>query len=169
VKRLLVIGAIVAVAAAVGVAIAIAATGSTGSGTNTGGATVSVQKIDGSSVLVDSKGQALYRSDQEQNGMVLCTGSCLSFWQPVTVTGTPKASSLNGKLGVVMRPDGGRQVTYNGRLLYSFKLDSPGQLKGDNFHDAFGGRKFHWHVVRPVGASSSGASNPTPTPTYPGY
>ena len=167
-KRLLVIGVIVVVAAAVGVAIAIAATGSSGSGANTGGATVSVQKIAGSgSVLVDSKGQALYRSEQERNGMVLCTGSCLSFWQPLTVKGTPKASSLNGKLGVVNRPDGGQQVTFNGKLLYSFKLDGSGQLKGDGFKDAFDGQKFHWHVVRPVGgASSSSSSQPTRTPTY---
>ena len=168
-RRLLVIGAIVVVAAAVGVAIAIAATGGSGSGASTGGATVSAQKIAGAgTVLVDSKGQALYRSEQEKNGMVLCTGSCLSFWQPLTVTGTPKGQSLPGKLAVVKRPDGGRQVTYNGKLLYSFKLDSSGQLKGDNFKDAFDGQTFRWHAVHPVGASSSAPTNPTPTPTYSG-
>ena len=43
-----------------------------------------------------------------------------------------------------------------------------GQVKGDGAKDAFGGQKFHWHVVRPLGASSSGASNP-PAPAYPGY
>ena len=166
-RRLLVIGVIVVVAAAVGVAIAIAATGGGSSGSNSGGATVSVQKIAGAgSVLVDSKGQALYRSEQEKNGMVLCTGSCLSFWQPLTVTGTPKGHSLSGKLALVKRPDGGRQVTYNGKLLYSFKLDSAGQLKGDDFKDAFDGQAFHWHVVRPVGASSSAPTTSTPTPTY---
>jgi len=165
-RRLLVIGAVVAVAAAVGVAIAIAATGGSGSGSTAGGSTVSVQKVDGGSVLVDSNGQALYRSEQERNGMVLCTGSCLSFWQPLMAKGTPKAGSLNGKLGVVKRPDGGSQVTYNGKLLYSFKLDSPGQLKGDNFKDAFGGQKFQWHVVRPVGASAPAPTKSTPPPTY---
>ena len=168
-RRLLVIGAIVVVAAAVGVAIAIAAGGgSGGSGASSGGgATVSVQKIGGAgSVLVDSKGRPLYRSDQEKNGMVLCTGACLSFWQPLTVKGAPKAGSLSGKLGVVKRPDGGREVTFDGQLLYSFKLDGQGQVKGDGFRDAFGGQKFHWHVVRPAGASSSGPSTPTSTPTY---
>ena len=97
--------------------------------------------------------------------MVLCTGSCLSFWEPLTVTGTPKGQSLPGKLAVVKRPDGGRQVTYNGKLLYSFKLDSPGQLKGDNFQDEIDGQPCHWRVVRPTGTSSSGTSS-TPTPTY---
>lgn len=172
-RRLLVIGAGLVVAAAVGVAIAIAATGGSGSGTASGGGTVSVKKIAAAgSVLVDSKGRALYRSEQERNGMVLCTGSCLSFWQPLKVTGTPtKGHSLSGKLGVVKRPDGGRQVTYNGKLLYTFKLDKPGKISGDGFKDAFGGQKFRWHVVRPVGASSSGSTmpSPSPTPTYPRY
>jgi predicted lipoprotein with Yx(FWY)xxD motif len=170
VRRLLVIGVIAAVVAGVGVAIAIAATGSTG--TSSSGATVSVKKIAGTgSVLVDSKGRPLYRSEQERNGMVLCTDACLSFWQPLTVKGTPTGHSLSGKLATVKRPDGGRQVTYNGKLLYSFKLDKPGKVSGDGFKDAFGGQTFRWHVVRPVGASSSGSTNPTPspTPTYPGY
>jgi predicted lipoprotein with Yx(FWY)xxD motif len=172
-RRLIVIAVIVAVGAVAGVAIAIAATGGGGSGSNSGG-TVSVKKLSGAgSVLVDSKGRALYRSEQERNRMVLCTGPCLSFWQPLTVSGTPKGHGLPGKLGVVKRPDGGRQVTYNGRLLYSFKLDKPGLVKGDGFEDAFGGRKFRWHVVRPAGTSSSGSTRttPSPTPTYtvPGY
>jgi predicted lipoprotein with Yx(FWY)xxD motif len=169
---LLVIGAVILVAAAAGVAIAIAATGGGGSSPVTGGGTVSVKQIPGAGrVLVDSKGEALYRSEQERNGMVLCTGSCLSFWQPLTVKGAPSVSSTVGKLAVVKRPDGGRQVTLDGKLLYSFKLDSPGQLKGDDFEDAFGGQTFHWHVVRPVGASSSGPAHSTPPPTYsiPGY
>jgi predicted lipoprotein with Yx(FWY)xxD motif len=172
VRRLLVIGVIVALAAVVGVAIAIAATDSGGSGSTASGATVSVKKIAGTgSVLVDSKGRPLYRSEQERSGMVLCTGACLSFWQPLTVKGTPTGHSVSGKLAVVKRPDGGRQVTYNGKLLYSFKLDKPGKVSGDGFKDAFGGQTFRWHVVRPVGASSSGSTNPTPspTPTYPGY
>jgi predicted lipoprotein with Yx(FWY)xxD motif len=172
VRRLLVIGVIVAVAAVVGVAIAIAATGGGGNDSTPGGATVSVEKIGGAgSVLVDSKGRPLYRSEQERNGMVLCTGACLSFWQPLTVSGTPKGHSLSGKLAAVKRPDGGRQVTYNGRLLYSFKLDKPGKVAGDGFKDAFGGQKFRWHVVHPVGTKASGStkSTPTPTYTYPGY
>jgi predicted lipoprotein with Yx(FWY)xxD motif len=172
---LLVIGAILVVAAVVGVAIAIAATGGSGSTSSaTNGATVSAKKLAGAgTVLVDSKGRALYRSEQERKGMVLCTGACLSFWRPLTVKGAPKkAHSLQGKLATVKRPDGGgRQVTFNGKLLYSFKLDSSGQVKGDGFKDAFSGRKFRWHVVRPVGTRSSGSTKPTPTPTYtfPGY
>ena len=168
-KRLLVLGVIVAAAVA-GVAIAVAATtggGSTGAARS--GATVSVKQIAGhGKVLVDAKGRALYRSDQQKNGMVLCTGACLSFWQPLTVSGTPtKVGSLAGKLATVKRPDGhGRQVTLNGRLLYSFKLDKPGKVSGDGFKDDFSGQKFTWHVAHPVGTASSPAPATTTTPTY---
>jgi predicted lipoprotein with Yx(FWY)xxD motif len=170
-KRLLVFGIVAVVAAVAGVAMAIAAT--TGSSTSAAGrTTVSIKKIGGSSVLVDAKGRALYRSEQERNGKVLCKGACLSFWQPLTVSGTPtKAHSLAGKLAVVKRPDGKRQVAFNGKLLYSFTLDKPGKVTGDNFKDAFGGQTFRWHVVHPVGVRSTPAppANPTPTYTYPGY
>lgn len=170
-RRLLVTGVITAAVAGVAVAIAIAATGNSGSGSSMGGATVSLKEIQGAgSVLVDSKGRALYRSEQERNGMVLCKGACLSFWKPLTVKGAPKAHGVSGKLAVVKRPDGlGRQVTFNGKLLYSFKLDKPGTVSGDRFKDAFGGQTFRWHVVRLAGGGSSGSTGPSPTPTYPGY
>ena len=170
-KRLLTFGAVSVAALAVGIAIAVAAT-TGGSAGKAASATVSVKSIAGhGKVLVDSRGRALYRSDQERNGMVLCTGACLSFWQPLTVSGTPKGASLPGKLGVVKRPDGGKQVTYQGRLLYSFKLDSPGKVTGDGFKDAFGSQKFTWHVAHLAGTttSSSASTATTSTDPYPGY
>jgi len=171
VKRLLILGVAGAAALSLGITLAMAATGG-GSGSKAAGATISVKQIGGAGkVLVDSKGKALYRSDQERNGMVLCTGACLSFWQPLKVSGTPKGSSLPGKLATVKRPDGGRQVTYNGRLLYSFKLDKPGKVTGDGFKDAFGGQKFTWRVVHPTGAAESARSggSSSPAPTTPPY
>jgi predicted lipoprotein with Yx(FWY)xxD motif len=50
-------------------------------------------------------------------------------------------------------------VTYNGRLLYSFKLDKRGNVSGDGFKDAFGGQRFTWHVARPVGVARPAASD----------
>jgi predicted lipoprotein with Yx(FWY)xxD motif len=172
VKRLLIVGVVGVAALVGGIALAVASTsGGTSSGKS--GATVSIKRLAGAgTVLVDAKGRALYRSDQERNGKVLCTGACLSFWQPLVVSGTPKGQSLKGKLAVVRRPDGGRQVTFNGKLLYSFKLDKPGKATGDGFKDAFGGQKFTWHVARPTGAAGGSGAKPTPTtPTYtiPGY
>lgn len=178
-KRLLIAGGVVAVALIAGIAIALASTSGGGGSdstsssnapaSNTGGATVSAEQIGGSgNVLVDSTGHALYANDQEKNGMVLCDGACLSFWTPLTVKGAPKGDSLGGKLGVVSRPNGGKQVTFNGKLLYTFYLDSQGKVGGDGFDDAFGGKQFTWHVVHANGStSSSGGSQPSDT--IPGY
>jgi predicted lipoprotein with Yx(FWY)xxD motif len=167
-KRLLILAVIGA--AAVVAAIAITATASGGAAAKGGGVTVSAKHLSGAGkVLVDSQGKALYRSDQERNGMVLCEGACLSFWQPLTVSGSPKGSSLQGKLGVVKRPDGRRQVTYNGKLLYSFKLDKPGKVTGDGFKDAFGGQKFTWHVALPTATRNTSTTTSPTTTNYPGY
>jgi len=157
------------------VMLALAACGS-GSGRNASntaampaasGAAVSAQQVgDAGTVLVDANGQALYASEQEAGGKVLCTGPCLSFWTPLTVKSAPSGSSLPGKLAVVKRPDGGNQLTYNGKLLYSFSEDSPGEVSGDGFSDAFGGQQFTWHVVHANGADdSSGGSGSTGTNT----
>jgi predicted lipoprotein with Yx(FWY)xxD motif len=162
-KKLLISG--VAVAAAV----TLAACGSGGGGgataaamPNTHGQTVSVQQIGGTGrVLVDSSGQALYASDQETAaGKVLCTGACNSFWQPLTAgKDAPHGTAVGGKLAVVKRPDGSRQVTWNGRLLYTFTQDNPGQVTGDGFHDAFNGQSFTWHVVSVGGGGSANSAS----------
>jgi predicted lipoprotein with Yx(FWY)xxD motif len=120
-------------------------------------------------VLVDSSGQALYASDQEAAaGKVLCTGACNSFWEPATASGNATSSSVPGKLGVVKRPDGTMQATYNGKPLYSFTQDQAGQVTGDGFKDAFDGQQFTWHVVavgntgstsQSTGAGSAGSSS----------
>jgi predicted lipoprotein with Yx(FWY)xxD motif len=168
VKRLLILGSVCAAALVVGIAVAMAASGRGGAGAKTGGATVAVKRIAGAGkVLVDAKGRALYTNDQERAGMVLCSGACTSFWTPLKVIGTPTGTSLPGKLAAVKRPDGGRQVTYNGKLLYSFTLDRPGKVTGDGFKDAFAGRAFTWHVMHPTKAA--GSAGRTVTAPYPGY
>ena len=177
-KRLLIAGGVVAVALIAGITIALAATSggggngsmSSGAPAKTSGATVSAEQISGSgNVLVDSTGHALYANDQEKNGMVQCNGACLSFWKPLTAMGAPKGASLSGKLGVVSRPDGGKQVTYNGKLLYTFYLDSPGKVGGDGFADAFGGKHFTWHVVHASGSTSSSGNGQSSSNPIRGY
>ena len=163
-KRLLIISVMVAAAAAAGVAIA-ATNGGSGT-TKSGRATVSVKRISGAgSVLVDSRGRALYKNEQEQGAVVLCKGACASFWKPLVVHGKPKGKSLPGKLAVAKRPGGAQQVTYQGKRLYTFTLDKPGKVTGDGFMDAFGGHKFTWHVVHPTAKSSS--TPPPSTTPYP--
>ncbi len=167
-KRLLILGVVGVAALALGIALAVAATTGGQQTTKSGGTTVGIKRVGSAgTVLVDARGKALYMSDQERRGMVLCTGACLSFWQPLTVSGTPKASPAVGRLGVVRRPDGKRQVTLKGRPLYAFKLDKAGKVTGDGFKDAFGGQRFTWHVARPAGATSAPTTSPGTTTTTP--
>ena len=109
-------------------------------------------------VVCDAKGRALYRNDQERGKMVLCVGQCVKFWKPLISKGAPKGKSLPGKLALAKRPGGAMQVTYNGKRLYTFTLDRPGKVTGDNFRDAFGGQAFTWHVVRAGKAPTSSGS-----------
>jgi predicted lipoprotein with Yx(FWY)xxD motif len=168
-KRLL-----IAVAAAVAF-LALAACGGGGAESGDSSATrssndattVAVEELgEAGRVLVGSDGKALYTADEEANGDVLCNDACLSFWTPLTIDeGTPTASSVPGMLGVRERPDGTRQVTLDGKRLYSFAEDNPGEVTGDGFSDAFGGQPFTWHVVR-VGSSpdsdGGGSTNDAP-------
>jgi predicted lipoprotein with Yx(FWY)xxD motif len=131
--------------------------------------TISVADVDGvGKVLVDAKGAALYAANQEAGGMVLCTGACAAIWEPLTVDGNaPTAEDgLGGKLGVVTRPDGTRQVTFGDRLLYRFLEDpAAGTVTGNGFADTFAGQPFTWHVVTPSGVSTS-SDNSTSSSGY---
>lgn len=150
-----------------------AATGSSAGGTqrSAGAITISTRQITGvGTVLTGQSGKTLYTPEQEASGTIKCTGSCLSFWFPVTTAkGAPPhaAGGLTGRLGSVQRPDGGGlQLTYNGEPLYTFRLDTaPGQDHGNNFTDNFGGQTFLWHA-----ATASDATPATAQPSSPaGY
>jgi predicted lipoprotein with Yx(FWY)xxD motif len=131
--------------------------------------TVSVASVDGvGKVLVDAEGAALYAANEETGGMVLCTDGCTAIWDPLTVNGNaPTAEDgLGGKLGIVTRPDGARQVTFGGRLLYRFTEDpAAGTVTGNGFADTFAGQSFTWHVVTPGGVSTS-SENSTSSSGY---
>lgn len=161
-RRLVLLGA------ALAASLALAACGGGGSSSSSttaasSGMTVAVKSIGGiGNVLVDSGGKALYASDVEANGKVHCTGGCTSFWKPLTVgSGMPTAASDVGKIGVIARPDGTKQVTVGGKPLYTFAQDSPGKVEGNGFADDFGGQHFKWNAVLAGGqiAGSSGGSS----------
>lgn len=111
-------------------------------------------------VLVDSRAVALYSADQEAGGKILCTSSCTAIWLPLTLpagtAGPTAADGLMHKVGVVERPDGGRQVTFAGKPVYRFAEDGkPGEVSGSGVSDRFDGKEFTWHVVAPAGASGT--------------
>jgi predicted lipoprotein with Yx(FWY)xxD motif len=175
VKRLLLPGA------ALAASLALAACGSSGGSSGSSGsstmpsattATVAVKSIGGvGNVLVDSAGKALYTADLESGGKVMCTGACTSFWKPLTAgSGKPTAAGDVGKVGVIARPDGTKQITVDGKPVYTFAQDQPGKVDGNGFADDFGGRHFTWSAVLAGGktASSSGAGT-TSTPSRNNY
>jgi predicted lipoprotein with Yx(FWY)xxD motif len=137
---------------------------------------VSARQLSGiGTVLVNSSGMTIYtpKSPAEVNGNIKCTGSCLGFWLPVKASSAnPGSGGLPGKLGTVHLSDGTTQLTYNGRPLYTFRLDTAaGQARGNNFSDSFNGIRFTWQVVTASGkAGGAGSAAPAPTYSYPaGY
>ena len=73
------------------------------------------------------------------------------------------AAALAAKVGFVRRPDGKRQVTWNGKPLYTFVEDGgPGKVSGNGASDHFDGKSFTWHVA------TIGKAAPAPTTTQTG-
>lgn len=134
---------------------AAAATASSG-----GAAPVALGEIDGTKVLVDANGSALYSAEQEADGKVLCVGSCTAIWEPVAAGATGSIESdLAAAIGTVERPDGTSQLTYDGVPLYRFTEEGPGQLTGDGVADSFDGASFTWQVASAdEGSSDEGSS-----------
>jgi predicted lipoprotein with Yx(FWY)xxD motif len=122
---------------------------------------VSVQSVDGTDVLVDAEGKTLYTADVEKGGSIRCTEGCTSFWDPVDASARDAdraAGDLGLDLGVISRPDGGRQMTFDGLPLYTFTEEGPGQLDGDGFVDDFQGTHFEWAAAT-AGSGSGGAGS----------
>jgi predicted lipoprotein with Yx(FWY)xxD motif len=158
---------LIAPATAIAAALLLAACGGGGGGGGSSSAApatgdaVSTSEISGvGRVLVDESGKPIYTSDQEESGKIVCaTSACTTFWKPVEAgKQMPGAGPDTGELGVVKRPDGTRQLTTNGRPLYTFAEDSPGKSTGDGFTDDFDGRHFTWHVVLAGGKTTTGGS-----------
>jgi predicted lipoprotein with Yx(FWY)xxD motif len=111
------------------------------------GVTLHSTEIGGVAVLTNAKGFTLYWFAPDTATTSKCTGSCAAYWPPVF--GTPLAGpGLTGRLGIISRPGGGVQATYDGHPLYSYIGDnSPGQANGNNL-DLNGGL---WYEVRAGG------------------
>ena len=116
------------------------------------GATVSLKTISGipGKVLVGSNGRTLYLFEADKNSKSTCSGACATGWPPDTATGTPRAGSgvRQSLLTTIKRPDGTKQVTYNGHPLYYFAGDtSAGDANGQG-SKAFGAE---WYAVNASG------------------
>jgi predicted lipoprotein with Yx(FWY)xxD motif len=82
------------------------------------------------SVLTSADGKTLYifKKDAANSGKSACgAGTCSDNWPAYTVADASQLkadSGVTGKLDVITRDDGTKQVTYNGLPLYFFAGDS---------------------------------------------
>lgn len=99
----------------------------------------------GKTVLTANSGLTLYTLSAEKHGTFICKGSCLKDWHPLVVAKGVKPTGPVA-LGTVKRPDNGRrQVTFEGRPLYTFDDDAKkGDANGEGFKDVG-----TWHAATP--------------------
>jgi predicted lipoprotein with Yx(FWY)xxD motif len=119
-------------------------------------------------ILVDDKGMTLYLYSRDEKGKSNCYNQCETNWPILRppASGAPTGSSdIDGKLGVIDRTDGTKQVTYNDIPLYYWARDSK---PGDTTGQAVGGV---WWIlppgisqITPAVAQASPAASPAAAP-----
>jgi predicted lipoprotein with Yx(FWY)xxD motif len=105
-------------------------------------------------VLFDANGQVVYVFEIDGRNRSACeSAECVEAWPPVLTREPPSAGAGADKslLGTIRRGDGRLQVTYNGRPLYFYEHESPGEIKCHNV-DLHGGL---WWIVTPRGEPAS--------------
>jgi predicted lipoprotein with Yx(FWY)xxD motif len=118
-------------------------------------ATVGVSNDNLGKILVNSQGRTLYLFGADSGTTSNCSGACAVNWPPLKAAGKPTiGSGANASLvSTTTRPDGARQVTYNGHPLYLFKGDNKaGDTNGQGIN-AFGG---YWYALSPTGDQVTG-------------
>lgn len=101
-------------------------------------------------VLFDANGQVVYAFENDRPNRSACTSAeCVEAWPPVLTRKPPTAGGGvdAGRLGTIRRGDGKLQVTYNGRPLYFYEHEGPGEIRCHNVN-LHGGL---WWVVTPAG------------------
>jgi predicted lipoprotein with Yx(FWY)xxD motif len=136
------------------------AAGSSSSAASGGGSVTTVVKAVSSKVgmvLANSKGFTLYTFAKDQGSTSKCYGQCAKFWPPAKGPATvASGSKVSGTFGVTTRKDGSKQLTYNGKPLYTFAGDhKPGDVNG-NGSTAEGGL---WKVITTAGAAAPAPSS----------
>ena len=149
---------LVAIAVAAGALFISAATVSAATSHASKGVVISAVKHAKLGVILVSGGRTLYSLNKND-----CGKSCLVYWPAVILPkGVAKAVAGPGvsvsKLGRVKDKVGSWQVTYAGKALYWFTLDTaPGQVKGNHVKDPWG----TWQVVVLGSNSALGGSATT--------
>ncbi len=109
--------------------------------------------------ILTFQGITLYRLEKDQPNVSTCTGQCATIWPPFLIAGgEPQAGmGLTGKLGVITRADGSKQVTYAGDPLYFYAKDMrPGDITGEDVGSV-------WYAVTVTGDSAEPPSGSAAT------
>jgi predicted lipoprotein with Yx(FWY)xxD motif len=97
-------------------------------------------------ILARRDHRALYfwTVEKRAGGKIRCIGSCARLWPPLVVGSARsvprRIGGAKGTFGVVRRPDGRLQVTYNGLAVYTYVHEGPNQVLCNNVDG--------WFVVR---------------------
>ena len=91
-------------------------------------------------ILTDGDGMSLYTFDKDLAAVSNCYDDCAAKWPPLEASSKARPQ---GAFGIILRADGARQWTHNGKPLYTwFKDAKSGEISGD-------GVKGVWHLARP--------------------
>ena len=95
-------------------------------------AVVKIESTSIGKVLFSTSGMALYTYAKDAKNHSNCNGSCLTIWPALIVAKgfRPTGTGVRG-LGVIVRSNGQRQVTWNGHPLYRFASDPKGKMTGN--------------------------------------
>ena len=99
--------------------------------------------------VVDAAGLALYVFSEDTQGQAACGTNCAAAWPPVIVDKLPsaKTAAIDAmKFGTVVRPDGARQLTYDGIPLYYSESDVKPDDTWGHYAMSFGG---HFALIGP--------------------
>jgi predicted lipoprotein with Yx(FWY)xxD motif len=135
-----------------------------GASSNSSGTALVSRTINGTLVLTNSAGYTLYWFVPDTSTTSKCTGSCANYWPPVKGPATA-GSGVTGTLGIITRPDGTTQATYDGHPLYTYVGDhAPGQNSGNGLNLSGG----VWHEVTVSGTAPAASTSPSSAGGY-GY
>jgi predicted lipoprotein with Yx(FWY)xxD motif len=124
------------------------------------GNALAMTTINGTAVVTNAKGKTLYWFAPDTSTTSKCTGSCATYWPPVTGPVTA-GSGVTGTLSTITRSDGTMQATYDGHPLYTYVGDTAaGQAKGNGLNLS-GGLWYEMTVSGAKPATSTGGSTST--------
>jgi predicted lipoprotein with Yx(FWY)xxD motif len=104
-------------------------------------------------ILTANGGFTLYRFLRDQGSESVCYDACAASWPPLLVGKDVQPTAgrgVDGELGVTVRRDGSRQVTYNGLPLYFFagNANAPADAQpGDANGQGIGGVWFVYQAI----------------------